>query len=170
MMSNEVSLYQEVWKIAQSIDSRYRDTLSGRDALLVLMDMNGWFGLTPEFRNHDVYVSSVDHFRDRLELWLRAYKRTGAEKIDLMLEAYHEKLPDTCDRIAAFMMDENIKNQPAAGFPAFLCGAEHLRPYLSASAPDDLHTVHAVPSDCLPLVNYTLRRTGVQALARVSRI
>lgn len=114
MMSNEVSLYQEVWKIAQSIDSRYRDTLSGRDALLVLMDMNGWFGLTPEFRNHDVYVSSVDHFRDRLELWLRAYKRTGAEKIDLMLEAYHEKLPDTCDRIAAFMMDENIKNQPAA--------------------------------------------------------
>ena len=93
-MMSEVSLYKEALSVAQSIDSRYRDTLPGRDALLVFMDMNDWFGLTPEFRNKDVFISSVEPFRERLKLWLRAYKRTGEEKIDLMLEAYHEIFPD----------------------------------------------------------------------------
>ena len=114
MMMSDVSLYKEAMIMAQSIDSRYRDTLPGRDALLVFMDMNDWFGLTPEFRNKDVFISSVEPFRERLKLWLRAYKRTGEEKIDLMLEAYHEIFPDTCDRISSFMMDESIKRQPAA--------------------------------------------------------
>ena len=63
-----------------------------------------------------------------------------------------------------------IKNQPAAGTSALLRGMEHLRPYGSAAASDDLHTAHADPSDCLPAVDYTLCRSGVQALAIVCRI
>ena len=99
MMMSDVSLYKEAMIMAKSTDSLYRDTLPGRDALLVFMDMNAWFGLTPEFRNKDVFISSVEPFRERLKLWLRAYKRIGEEKIDLMLEAYHEIFPDTCDRL-----------------------------------------------------------------------
>ena len=92
----------------------YRDTIPGRDALLEFMDMNEWFGHAPVFQGKDAFVDSVDDFRDQLELWLRAYKKTGDEKIRLMLEAYDEVLPDTCDRISAFILDPSIKKSKCA--------------------------------------------------------
>ena len=107
-------LYQEAVKLAESCGSLYRDTIPGRDALLEFMDVNEWFGLKPVFRDHEVYIESIDAFSKRLELWLKAYKKPGAEKIDLMLEAYHGTLPETCDRIAAFMEDGGIKKAKRA--------------------------------------------------------
>ena len=86
------SLYQETARLSDSCGSLYRDTIPGRDALLEFMDMNEWFGHAPVFQGKDAFVDSVDDFRDQLELWLRAYKKTGDEKIRLMLEAYDEVL------------------------------------------------------------------------------
>ena len=98
MAFDRCSLYQETARLSESCGSLYRDTIPGRDALLEFMDMNGWFGLVPVFQGQDVLVESMDAFRNQLELWLKAYKKTGNEKISLMLEAYDEVLPDTCDR------------------------------------------------------------------------
>lgn len=114
MASDGCSLYQETARLSESCGSLYRDTIPGRDALLEFMDMNEWFGHVPVFQGRDVFVDSVDDFREQLELWLRAYKKTGDEKIKLMLEAYDEVLPDTCDRISAFILDPSIKRPKCA--------------------------------------------------------
>ncbi|SDB12802.1 hypothetical protein [Butyrivibrio sp. INlla16] len=112
--NNKYALYREVINTAKECCSLYRDTIPGRDSLLEFMDMNGWFGMTPEFRDGDVWVDSMSQFRPQLILWLKAYKKSREEKIGLMLDAYKETYPDTCGRLNAFFEANQLSGTPSA--------------------------------------------------------
>ena len=96
-MENErINLLAAVIREAKSLDSRFRDNIPGRDALWEFLDVNEWFGVEHGGSGRDMWIASMEPVKAPLALWLRAFKRSGEEKIDLMLEAYRPALPRTC--------------------------------------------------------------------------
>ena len=114
-MENErINLLAAVIREAKSLDSRFRDNIPGRDALWEFLDVNEWFGVEHGGSGRDMWIASMEPVKAPLALWLRAFKRSGEEKIDLMLEAYRPALPRTCRLFEDFVGKRNCKNEDIA--------------------------------------------------------
>ena len=111
MESDGINLLEAVNQEAAAVDSLFRDTLPGRDALWEFLDVNGWFGMEHSGAGREARVSSFEPMKAALDLWLRAYGRSRSEKIDLMLEAYTPVFPQTCRLFQDFIQKTDCKER-----------------------------------------------------------
>ena len=103
MAENNICFLEAVKQEAEAVGSKFRGTIPAIDALWEFMDANEWFGMECIGVGREIRVLSLEPAKDRLDLWLKAYRKTREEKIDLMLEAYEEKLPETCKLFKRFV-------------------------------------------------------------------
>jgi len=87
---------------AAAVGSKYRDICQCRDDLYDFMDANEWFGLKVYGHGLDTRVKGLPAVLDRLRLWLRAYQRPDAEKLELLLSAFMQKYPVLCREFSEF--------------------------------------------------------------------
>lgn len=109
MKAEWVNLLDAVSAEAATIESRFRDTQSGRDALWDFLDENEWFGVAHSGDGRDICIPSIAPMKTELDLWLRAYGKSKAEKIDLVLEAYASALPQTCQLLENYIQETGCK-------------------------------------------------------------
>ena len=109
--SEDIYLFEVVMHEAQAVGSLFRNTLRGRDALLVFLDMNNWFGVSHSGIGNEVRISTLEPMKDALDLWLRAYGRSQEEKVDLLLETYASVFPQTCRMFRKFVQQTDCKRQ-----------------------------------------------------------
>lgn len=97
-------LFSTAADMATELKSRYRNTSKCREDLLDFMNNNGWFGIQFKLSNESVVIAAEDYekFRSALILWLSAYKKSGREKLDLMLRFFLYKYPITCSLYQRF--------------------------------------------------------------------
>lgn len=111
MKAEWVNLLGAVSAEAVAAGSRFRNNRQGRNALWDFLDANGWFGMRHEGAGLDICVPSIEPMKAALGLWLRAYGRSGAEKIDLMLEEYTPIFPQTCQLFQKFILGTGCKER-----------------------------------------------------------
>lgn len=87
--------------MAKRIDSHYRDRQRDRDELLEFMDCNSWFDATYT-REGTTYVIMNDACYAALEIWLRLYKKSNAEKVSVLMSVMRIRYPRTADRLTLF--------------------------------------------------------------------
>jgi hypothetical protein len=111
---NEVDLAAIVAEIAAEIDSLYKNTNKQRATLLQFMAVNDWFGINYTIKGCSALIKADDaeKFRDRLALWLAAFKQPGSVKIVLMLKAFENTYPRTCELFACFIADKDVDSSP----------------------------------------------------------
>lgn len=110
MDTEKVNLLAAVSREAKAASSRFRDNIPGRNALWDFLDVNDWFGVEHGGSGRDIWIASLEPMRPSVNLWLRAYRRSREEKIDLMLEAYRPALPRTCRMFEEFVDKTECKN------------------------------------------------------------
>ena len=107
-MENEhIPLFEAVLREAGAVNSKFRNNQYGRDALWIFLDVNEWFGIEHGGIGQDMWIASVEPMKPALRLWLRAYKRSVAEKIELLLESYAPSLPRTCRMFRQYMSEND---------------------------------------------------------------
>lgn len=106
-MSKGIDLYEKVCELSSKVSSSYRDNIAGRNTLIDFMDANQWFGEDHAFCKNTVFVEYTEAMESALCLWLSAYGKSKEEKIQIMIQAYHDQLPDTCDRFMDFIRHKN---------------------------------------------------------------
>lgn len=111
MADNGICFLEAVKQEAKAVGSKFQGTIPAIDALWEFMDANEWFGMVCIGEGRGMYVSSLEPAKDRLDLWLKAYGKSREEKIDLMLEAYEEKLPGTCCLFRKFVNKTESKHK-----------------------------------------------------------
>ena len=86
-MENEsVSLYGFAAALAKECGSLYRDIRPCKDNLLGFMDANGWFGQKAIGSGDNIRIERPEDIKERLLIWLRAYRRSAKEKTDILFE------------------------------------------------------------------------------------
>lgn len=101
MGSRYTGLFAEVREMAAETGSLYNGShVTDRDALLCFLDANAWFDLEPG-RSLKESVTA----EGRIRFWLRAYKKSGRDKTDLILGLFREKYPATARRLRSFLSD-----------------------------------------------------------------
>ena len=96
MKNERFYIYKEAEIIAGSIGSLYKDTRKCKDDLLNFFIANGWFGQKLMGTGDDLYILNSAEISERLNLWLMAYKRTNAEKMDILINYFSDSYPVTC--------------------------------------------------------------------------
>jgi len=116
MNISELNLFTAVADMAESLGSLYRNNSYGKRDLLEYMDVNSWFGInaTTKAREPVIMADDFERFRDRLTLWLSAYKKSGSIKIDLMLRHFSNQYPVTCRLYREFLIRTGKNGEPAA--------------------------------------------------------
>jgi hypothetical protein len=111
---SEVDLAAVVAEITVEIDSLYKNTSKQRALLLQFMSVNNWFGAdcTINGRSALINAEDVEKFRDRLTLWLAAFKQLGSVKIPLMLKYFESIYPKTCALFGNFVADKCVDSSP----------------------------------------------------------
>lgn len=111
MDGNRFEIYSEVERIARQEGSLYRDIRPCRDDLLDFMGANGWFGQELRGSGDDIYLDDGTMLKGPLSLWLKAYRRTGPERMDILCEAFRETYPGTCRYFADYLRKNGIYGQ-----------------------------------------------------------
>jgi hypothetical protein len=104
------NLFTIVDKHAGTLDTLYRNNTLGREDLLEFMEGNGWFGMAyfKEKKTPMVEPPIPTSFTDALTLWLSAYKKSGRDKIKLMLGHFGGIYPETCELYHAFVSGHQL--------------------------------------------------------------
>lgn len=108
MDRNRFYLYREVGEMAFQTGSLYRDIRPCRDDLAGFMEANGWFGLEFFGSGDDIYFEDGTVLRAPLSLWLRAYRKPGEERMDILCDAYRDAFPDTCRHFSKYLRENGI--------------------------------------------------------------
>ena len=108
-----IDLFEAVLKSADAVDSKYRDICQCRDDLLGFLDRNDWFGIDSEWKDGHVFINEYRDIEPKIVLWLRAYQRTDGERLEILLDAYRNDYPFTCERFAAFAKEHDIVDKPS---------------------------------------------------------
>lgn len=105
-------LFDEVLRDAERTGSKYRDICRCRDDLLGFLDRNAWFGQVPAGTGRETTVPDYECMRDAMRLWLSAYQKPSREKLQLLLEQYRNRMPETCALYQEFAETEGIADKP----------------------------------------------------------
>ncbi len=89
-------LFEVAAEAASAIGSKYRDICQCRDDLYGFMDANEWFGLKTEGSGHNLRVIGLKDYHDRILLWLKAYRRSNDEKLEILFSEYEKNFPGLC--------------------------------------------------------------------------
>lgn len=157
-MENErINLLDAVRRETETVGSRFRCTIQGRDALLEFLDVNGWFGIEHGGTGGDAWIASLEPMKQPLDLWLRAYKRSREEKINLMLDAYRPALPRTCRLFEEFVESNGCKGKDTTW---------KLLDFLLAKLDKEIDTYDAAGiRELTEAANQEFSRTGMRQMA-----
>ena len=106
MADRKRTLYAQVESLAEQCGSLYRDVRPCRDDLLGFMDANEWFGQDVIGSGDSICISNFEAIKERLLIWLRAFRRSPAEKMDILFEVSRDRYPETC----RLFMEYLVKN------------------------------------------------------------
>lgn len=106
-MTEQNTLYKEVYRLACETDSLYRDTRPCRDDLLDFMDANEWFGQTVHGTGDSIWIPEMDKIRDALCVWLSAYRRSVPEKTDILIRSQRNRFPVTCSFLEGYLRERS---------------------------------------------------------------
>ena len=111
-MENEsVSLYGFAAALAKECCSLYRDIRPCKDDLLGFMDANGWFGQKAIGSGDKIRIERPEDIKERLLIWLRAYRRSAKEKTDILFEVSRDRYPKTCELYRDFLTENGLYGQ-----------------------------------------------------------
>ena len=112
---SEIKFFVAVLDMAKKSDSFYKSTTSDRRILYDFMEVNKWFGaipfersITPMFTNDD-----FEKIKPKLTLWLSAYKKSGSDKVKIILNHFTDIYPVTCRLYKEFITDKDIESEPS---------------------------------------------------------
>lgn len=110
-----IDLFGYAIGLADGLNSRYRNTRTGRADLADFIDANNGFGYSYEASSSTLTIEerAITDIRGSLELWLCAYKQPYSVKIELMLEAYEGKYPVTCKLYRDFISGKAVQENSA---------------------------------------------------------
>lgn len=102
-------------EVAAEVGSLYKNTSGHRALLLNFMEANEWFGVnhTIKGRSASVDAECAGQFRERLSLWLSAFKQPGDVKISLMLKQYARARPVACALFRDFIAGKDVNSSNA---------------------------------------------------------
>ena len=110
---SEVKFFVAVLDMAKKSDSLHKSTTSDRRILYDFMEVNKWFGtvpfersITPMFTNDD-----FKKIKPKLMLWLSAYKKSGSDKVKIILNHFTDTYPITCRLYKEFIASKDIENE-----------------------------------------------------------
>ncbi len=89
-------LYTFMLDLAKKEGSLYKGSRIDRVHLLNLMDERDWPYGKPVFDGDQVFLNSPGLPSDDFTLWLAGYGRPEDEKLDLLLQHYEVRFPETC--------------------------------------------------------------------------
>lgn len=109
-------LFSFAAELGKELSELYRNNKSGRADVLEFMESNCWFGVEYVMENSAPLMCSRDleALREPLTLWLSAYRRSGREKLLLMLEHFGGVYPETCRLYRKFISDRQLHDEPSA--------------------------------------------------------
>ena len=110
-MKNDVGLFQFVERLAVELNSLYHGNSQDKEKLSEFMEVNDWFGLTPEIRGKEPYITNNAsmEIRGSLTLWLSAFKRPDDDKLNLLLSHFESKFPQTCRLYREFTFANGVR-------------------------------------------------------------
>lgn len=98
-------LFGIVKSMADRDGSRYSDGVKDRDELLAFMDANEWFRC-PHFEEDGVFQTVVsEEMQAALGIWMKAYRRTDNEKIQILMALLEGEFPRTGGRLRKYVAD-----------------------------------------------------------------
>ena len=147
-----IDLFEAVMKSAAAMDSKYRDLCQCRDDLLGFLDRNGWFGMETEWRDGHVFINEYSDIEDRIALWLKAYQRTDTERMEILLEAYQDDYPFTCEKFAAFAEEHEIFEKPS-GWKILDFIISHSDKDADSLTEQELEAMFSVTAESLPAIS-----------------
>lgn len=150
-----IDLFEAVLKSADAVDSKYRDICQCRDDLLGFLDRNDWFGIETEWKDGHVFINKYRDIEPKIVLWLKAYQRTDGERLEILLEAYRNDYPFTCERFAAFAKEHDIVDKPS-GWKILDFIISHSDRDVSSLTGHDLDSMFSSTAESLPIVSTRL--------------
>ena len=150
-----IDLFEAVVNSADAIGSKYRDICQCRDDLLGFLDRNDWFGIETEWRDGHVFINEYSDIEPKIALWLKAYQRTDGERLEILLDTYHDDYPFTCERFAAFAKEHDIIDKPS-GWKILDFIISHSDKDISSLTEQELDSLFSVTAESLPIVSTRL--------------
>lgn len=150
-----IDLFEAVLKSADAVDSKYRDICQCRDDLLGFLDRNDWFGIESEWKDGHVFINEYRDIEPKIVLWLRAYQRTDGERLEILLDAYRNDYPFTCERFAAFAKEHDIVDKPS-GWKILDFIISHSDRDVSSLTEHELDSMFSSTAESLPIVSTKL--------------
>lgn len=150
-----IDLFEAVLKSADAVDSKYRDICQCRDDLLGFLDRNDWFGIESEWKDGHVFINEYRDIKPKIVLWLRAYQRTDGERLEILLDAYRNDYPFTCERFAAFAKEHDIVDKPS-GWKILDFIISHSDRDVSSLTEHELDSMFSSTAESLPIVSTKL--------------
>lgn len=111
-----VNLFEYAAELASGLDSLYRDIRYDKASLVEFMEVNDWFGISPAIRDKAPHITSEEckTIRDRLCIWLSAFKQPHSVKLDVLLRSFESEYPQTCELYRDFVDTNGIAGSPSA--------------------------------------------------------
>jgi hypothetical protein len=109
-------LFSYVSMLGEELGSRYRNNKADKRAVVEFMDANGWFGMEHPVMNKTFHMTNKDlsSVRERLALWLSAFRKPDTEKAALLLDYFNDMYPETCRLYAHFMSGSEMSDTPSS--------------------------------------------------------
>lgn len=116
------NFFENILIYAAELDSHYAGNLKDRQALIMFMEQNGLLDSVgfPREKKYEIirlnysWVPSEDEIslvRDRLCLWLSAYKRSHQERLDILCSYGKQILPETCRTYREFIYANTFEHR-----------------------------------------------------------
>lgn len=155
MAGNPFDLYRETEKMALQEGSLYRDVRACRDDLLDFMAANRWFGLEVRRHGDAICFDDGEVLRGPLSLWLRAYRRTGAERMDILCGEFRDVYPGTCLHFTEYLREKDIYGQEG-GLRVLDFLLSSLKKDITEYTEDELQEILREAGEYLSVANETL--------------
>jgi hypothetical protein len=111
-----INLFEYAAELASGLDSLYRGIRYDKSRLVEFMEVNDWFGITPTIMDKAPYIAADERkrVRERLILWLSAFKQPDSAKLNALLNYFEQDYPLTCEAYRDFVESNGIVNAPGA--------------------------------------------------------
>ncbi|MCL2775536.1 MAG: hypothetical protein FWD71_19660 [Oscillospiraceae bacterium] len=110
------SLFSYVLQISEETDSHYKNSGPDKHAVLEFMEANDWFNEEYTLVDKVIHMNmqTLETIKDRLILWLSAYKKSNREKTALLLEHFKGVYPETCRLYTEFIFGSTMVDEPTS--------------------------------------------------------
>ncbi|MDR3349998.1 MAG: hypothetical protein LBO03_10485 [Acidaminococcales bacterium] len=110
------NLFSYVLQTGNEVGSLYQNSKADKRAVAEFMEANDWFNTEYALIDKAIHMTSRDltAIRERLVLWLKAYKRSDREKTALLLGTFNDTYPETCRLYARFISDSIMADKPTS--------------------------------------------------------